>query len=1042
MFRMKILPLLSFFLLLSAAAGEILLDQPAEQFIPIKSVKKFTFPAQKKEKQIVLELEHRIDYPRLSGWTPMLQIRVNGEIAVPNCLQGKKRLLNKPEKVPHRAVKFFPVSDGSSFYTLYSPDFKLALQSFPAPYTAQAYRLELDITDLVDDEEVNTVEFRTGGGILVDFFRKTKVNLKPGVILRNIRITRKDSSSRLIDNSQVKKEFKGKVLLDQPREFAIKTMSGRKFDLPAAEKDKRTVLEFENRIHHPKGGGWNPAMMIAVNGKNISAMISRRLPRLLNKPHLMPHSVYRTFKACDGIKWFCLYSKNYKFLSGAFGQWAPEAYRVAVDISDLVYSDKPNRIEIQFGASWLPNYYRVNQLGCEPALMIRNLKVIQMDEKSPLCVEKKPVFVTMKPAAVPEFSLSGGKDSMRLQISGQTFPIRCSYSVPGKKDPVFHNAVQGTMETPYYTLSRRMVRSKQKVTFFDTFASRSNKLIGIRIVCGTEEKPFDLIRLGGDDSPEKILRKSGKNPSAWVGSSKSGVSFGLIAEDDVFRVQNEQFLERGRVGIRTQTFALSPGEKRTVEWSVYPVASADYFDFVNAVRRDWKVNFPIQGGFAFTIPVQFKMKKGELRQMDRDYGVTFNSTGCFSLNWIGGKYKNYVSTLHGSALFDEFHRGRTRPGVEPEKIPCSPIRAMLKKTSAVVREELKGSSAKMLCYVHSQISTEIDDWQKYPDCIQTKANGEKWHYGSGKSTSHIFIPTPDNAFGKKTFDYMCRVIDELGFDGIYNDEFNHSASRLTYSMWDKVSVELDSNNQVKRKIGFVPLLKLPFSLKVLHEFTVKRKVPFVANFAPETRSELKYRVPRFEETFHSDMPLATQLYTPIQLGDQLSFPMTPEGMMADIRHALSNGLLYYYYVNRTAKPVVVQKMFPFTPIELHSGWLIGKERILTIHSGEYGWHNDDSLSIPEVSDPAGRTLISPNAVFFQTPDGIRCRLRLDKDHCAVLVRIPVTAKLSGNITLEKPVWDQGRFSAVLKGSGTAVITRKGTKPVKFKLKSGSREIRL
>ena len=148
-----------------------------------------------------------------------------------------------------------------------------------------------------------------------------------------------------------------------------------------------------------------------------------------------------------------------------------------------------------------------------------------MDEKSPLCVEKKPVFVTMKPAAVPEFSLSGGKDSMRLQISGQTFPIRCSYSVPGKKDPVFHNAVQGTMETPYYTLSRRMVRSKQKVTFFDTFASRSNKLIGIRIVCGTEEKPFDLIRLGGDDSPEKILRKSGKNPSAWVGSSKSGVSF-------------------------------------------------------------------------------------------------------------------------------------------------------------------------------------------------------------------------------------------------------------------------------------------------------------------------------------------------------------------------------------------------------------------------------------------------------------------------------------------------------------------------------------
>ena len=81
----------SFFLILSAAAGEVLLDQAEEQYIPINSAKKFTFSPQKKEKQIVLELEHRIDYPRLSGWTPILQIRVNGEIAVPKCLQGKNQ---------------------------------------------------------------------------------------------------------------------------------------------------------------------------------------------------------------------------------------------------------------------------------------------------------------------------------------------------------------------------------------------------------------------------------------------------------------------------------------------------------------------------------------------------------------------------------------------------------------------------------------------------------------------------------------------------------------------------------------------------------------------------------------------------------------------------------------------------------------------------------------------------------------------------------------------------------------------------------------
>jgi hypothetical protein len=30
-------------------------------------------------------------------------------------------------------------------------------------------------------------------------------------------------------------------------------------------------------------------------------------------------------------------------------------------------------------------------------------------------------------------------------------------------------------------------------------------------------------------------------------------------------------------------------------------------------------------------------------------------------------------------------------------------------------------------------------------------------------------------------------------------------------------------------------------------------------------------------------------------------------------------------------------LFPFTPVELHHGYLLGKERIVTRHSGRYGW---------------------------------------------------------------------------------------------------------
>ena len=30
-------------------------------------------------------------------------------------------------------------------------------------------------------------------------------------------------------------------------------------------------------------------------------------------------------------------------------------------------------------------------------------------------------------------------------------------------------------------------------------------------------------------------------------------------------------------------------------------------------------------------------------------------------------------------------------------------------------------------------------------------------------------------------------------------------------------------------------------------------------------------------------------------------------------------------------------MYPFTPREIHGGWLIGEERIITMRSGTYGW---------------------------------------------------------------------------------------------------------
>ena len=153
------------------------------------------------------------------------------------------------------------------------------------------------------------------------------------------------------------------------------------------------------------------------------------------------------------------------------------------------------------------------------------------------------------------------------------------------------------------------------------------------------------------------------------------------------------------------------------------------------------------------------------------------------------------------------------------------------------------------------------------------------------------------------------------------------------------------------------LLKLDFTLDLFDHVMNKRGKLFIGNFSPETRSERRFRFPRFEETYSSRWIALSHLYTPIQLGDMLTYANTPKDMAADQRMALKRGALYYHYCGGTGCPTLSSKMFPFTPVELHGGWLVGKERILTAVSGEFGWRGESPEVDVFVFDELGREVL-------------------------------------------------------------------------------------
>jgi hypothetical protein len=148
-------------------------------------------------------------------------------------------------------------------------------------------------------------------------------------------------------------------------------------------------------------------------------------------------------------------------------------------------------------------------------------------------------------------------------------------------------------------------------------------------------------------------------------------------------------------------------------------------------------------------------------------------------------------------------------------------------------------------------------------------------------------------------------------------------------------------------------------------------------------------------------------------------------MMTDVRNALLNGTLYYYYHRLQACPTITNLMFPFTPIEIHRGWLLGQERILTIYSGRFGWKRENSLCVPHVFSQSGEKSSNYSFEFKNSTFGTVCDLTLPKDYCAALIRIPVKAILSDGAALSDISWKDGVFQAKLSGNGIAKISYNG-----------------
>jgi Carbohydrate family 9 binding domain-like len=716
-----------------------------------------------------------------------------------------------------------------------------------------------------------------------------------------------------------------------------------KFTAARPPAGKEAVLALQARMDMPKVAGYTHALKLTLNGTTLDGK------RLMNKPletkgrdgrihRLVAANCFTTYYAPD-------------FTSADTSSYAIPGIKTGdfeLRISDLLREGE-NQLVLENACS--PNVSR--------PLVVANGRVNFAAPPPPPKPKAGPPAGAI-PVCAPAKETKGNYDLRELPdaklvvgIGGEQFTIESRFSTPAGKWERGSNA--------FFEHSRQIERKDGAIVVHDTFKNltRENLPLMQRHETITSSSP-----------PIKKLWLAGLSPAAPVGSSlepanpttfgvteKTGI--GLLPLNDEFQVHVSNYAADGSLGLADNQFVLQPGKSYTAEWAIVPVARPDYFEFVNAARRLLDANFTIPFCFAF-------LRGGPLTEKWTDEQFT---------NFI--KFKS--ATMVCNNITYPMYQGHYTQGIAFQLVSHDSY----KRYAERVRRLAPGTKSGV--YFHCFIDAEQDAAAKFPDACVLRSDGS--HADYGEACYGIFFPTETNAFGRAIRRNVDMILDEIKADGVYWDELEYSAYQYHFGEpWDGCSADIDAKTmKVRRLKSSVTLLSQPWRIGLIKE--IMARGPFIANGQPHTRTIARLKFPRFCETGSISNCALAQLHSPIALGDHLT-ERSEADAYRNMLAALDYGCVSHWYSDMQVIPAyetLAKFMYPITPVELHEGYIIGKERILTNRSGLFGW-GDRSAREVHVFDDTGREVPDFKAPTVERDGALFTELRIGEGWSAAMVR--------------------------------------------------------
>ncbi len=724
-------------------------------------------------------------------------------------------------------------------------------------------------------------------------------------------------------------------------------------DVPPFSVEHQVRLALEAHIKWPRLSGSNPWISIYVNGNQLG------LESLLNKPN--------TFALRNGVDLTWFHTGRWRLL------YSPD-FSAALDEKDSPYSidakDEPYRFvfditrHVKPGANQLViDHLKVLQ---DPdTLMLRNVAVEvgtfieppRTDVVEPAPTGPLPTIVATVPPPTP-IKATAHDGTIDVPIGDQTLRVRTRVSLPGGGWREARATGPTTFTAGPCRFARQVTPCADHVHVADTLTNTTDQLIGVMFEHAADlgQAPEAVYLAGRKSFSAAANAWEPAHPSVFAQFKQLGV--GLVAEDDVFRVHVRSLHDAKTFGLADDRLGLAPNSSVTLEWSIYPRPQGDYWAFVNAVRRNWDVNYTIPGAFIFAHKWKSGLTGEQYAQWMHERGVKYICGGI-------AKYKDGLYA-HGTGIL-----------FAPEFVAQE--RDWTQKMKAA------DPSLVPIAYFHAQCCTEPDGRTKYADSRLLDGSGKQIEYPHGQVLP-MYVPIEGNSYGKAIWRYVDCLINDIGVKGIYWDEMSYSVQQVASHLpWDGHTVAIDrATHQVTDKLTSIPLIMQPLALKIVDHIRGKGLF-FMANTQAHTRTMMQQKLVRFVETGTYSALAETNLGCPLGLGNHSNEDTHAESA-THVRELLKRGAVYYgHYYSRDAAPWnYTSVMFPITPEQIGPGYVLGQERIHTAVSGRFGFPDGAAADVYVVNGNGERV----EGMAQEVTEGGKRRyeIRMPGDHFAVLVR--------------------------------------------------------